>query len=77
MYIYIYIYIYMVGRTMAQEFKSLPFIAEARFRSQSSPCEILGGQIGNRTRFTPITSVFPFQYHSTSPPYSFHLHVAV
>jgi hypothetical protein len=31
--------------------------------------EILGGQSDIGTCFTPNTSVFPFHYHSTSPPF--------
>jgi hypothetical protein len=39
--------------------------AEAQVRFQASPCRICGRQSGTRTGFSPITSVFPYQYHST------------
>jgi hypothetical protein len=45
--------------------------AEARVRSHSIPCGICGGQSGSGTMFSPSTSVFPCQYHSTNAPYSF------
>jgi hypothetical protein len=44
--------------------------AEAHVRSQASPSEIFGGQSGNGTGFSPSTSTFPRQYHSTIAPYS-------
>ena len=39
-------------------------------RSQVIPCEICGGQRGTGTSFSPGTSVFPCQYHSTIAPHS-------
>jgi hypothetical protein len=45
-----------------------PLTAEARVRSRVSPCGICGGQSGTGTGFSPITLVFPYQFHSTSAP---------
>ena len=36
----------------------------------NSPCGICGGQNGTKIVFSPSTSVFPCQYHSTIAPYS-------
>jgi hypothetical protein len=45
-----------------------PLTAEARVRSRVSPCGICGGPNGNGTDFSPSTSVFPCQFHSTGAP---------
>jgi hypothetical protein len=58
----------MVGRAMAQAVCRRPPTAEARVRSQGSPCGICGGQSGTGTGFSPSTSVFPCQFHSTDAP---------
>jgi hypothetical protein len=47
-----------------------PLSAEAKVHLQTSPCRICGGQRGNWTGFSPRTSVFPCQYHSTDAAYS-------
>jgi hypothetical protein len=57
------IYIYS-GRAMAQAVSRRPPTAEARV----SPCGICGGQSGTGTGFSPSTSVFPCQFHSTGAP---------
>jgi hypothetical protein len=54
------------GRAIAQAVNRRPLTAEARVRSRLSPCGICGGQSG--TGFSPITSVFPCQFHSTGAP---------
>jgi hypothetical protein len=57
-----------VGCAMAQAVRRRPLTAEARVRSWVSPCEICGGQSGTGTGFSPSTSVFPCQFHSTGAP---------
>ena len=44
---------------------------EARIRCQFSPSAISGGPSDTRRGFSPSTSVFPCQYHSTIAPYPF------
>jgi hypothetical protein len=53
---------------MAQAVSRRPPTAEARVRSRFSPCGICGVQSGTGTDFSPSTSVFPCQFHSTGAP---------
>jgi hypothetical protein len=57
-----------IGRAKAQAVSRRPPTAEAWVRSQVSPCGICGGQSGTGTCFSPSTSVFPCQFHSTGAP---------
>jgi hypothetical protein len=54
-----------LGRAMAQAVSGRPLTVEAQVRSRVSPCGIFGGQSGTGTGFSPSTSVFPCQFHST------------
>jgi hypothetical protein len=56
------------GRAMAQAVSRKPPTAEARVRSRVSPCGICVGRSGTGTGFSPSTSVFPCQFHSTGAP---------
>jgi hypothetical protein len=53
---------------MAQAVSCRPLTAEARVRSRVSPCGIYGRQSGTGKGFSPSTSVFPSQFHSTGAP---------
>jgi hypothetical protein len=56
------------GRAMAEAVSRRPATAETRVRSRVSPYGICGGQSGTGTGFSPSTSVFPCQFHSTGAP---------
>jgi hypothetical protein len=56
------------GRAMAQAVSRQPPTAEARVRSRINRCDICGGQSGSGTGFSPSSSVFPCQLHSTGAP---------
>jgi hypothetical protein len=53
---------------MAQAVSRRPLTAEALFRSRVSLCGICVGQSGTGTGFSPNTSVFRSQFHSTGAP---------
>jgi hypothetical protein len=59
---------HFLGRAMAQAVSRRPPTAEARVRSRVSLCGICGGQSGTGTSFSPSSSVFPCQFHSTGAP---------
>jgi hypothetical protein len=53
---------------MAQAVSRRPLTAEVWVRSQVDPCGVCGGQSGTGTGFSPSTSVFFCQFHSTGAP---------
>jgi hypothetical protein len=53
---------------MAQAVRRRPFTAETWVLSRASPCGIFGGQSGTGTGFSPRTTGFPCQFHSTGSP---------
>jgi hypothetical protein len=57
-----------IVRAMAQAVSRRPFTAETRVRSRVSSCGICSGQSGTGTGFSPSTSVFPCELHSTGAP---------
>jgi hypothetical protein len=53
---------------MAQAVSRRPLTVEAWVRSRICPCGICGRQSGTGKGFSPSTSVFPCQFHSTGVP---------
>jgi hypothetical protein len=47
---------------MAQVVSHRPLTAKARVQARAKPRGICGGQSGTGTGFSPISSVFPYQY---------------
>jgi hypothetical protein len=50
------------GRAMAQVVSRRPLTAETGVRARVNLCRICDGQSGTGTRFSPSSSVFPYQY---------------
>jgi hypothetical protein len=53
---------------MAQAVSRRTPIAEVLVQSRVGPCGICGGQSGTGTGFSPSTSFYPCQFHSTGAP---------
>ena len=58
------------GCVMAQVVGHQPFTTETQFQTQASPCKISGECRGTGTGFSPNTSVFTCEYHSTNVPHT-------
>jgi hypothetical protein len=54
-----------MGHAMAQVVSRRPLTAEARVRAWDNSCGTCGEQSGIGAGFSPSSSVFPCQYHST------------
>ena len=61
----------LLSRAVGQAVSRRALTAQDQVRSQLSPREICGRKSGTRTGFSPSTSGFPCQHHSTNAPYSF------
>jgi hypothetical protein len=53
---------------MAQAVSRRPLTADVRVQFLVSSCGIFGGQSGTGTGFSPSTSVFRRQFHTTGAP---------
>jgi hypothetical protein len=62
--------VHFSGCAMAQVVGRWPLTAEARVRARVDPYWICGGQSGTGAGFSPSSSVFLYQYHSTIALYS-------
>jgi len=62
---------FLLDRAMPQAVIRRSRPAEARFRCPTNPYGISLTQSVTITGFSPSTSVFPCQYHSTNAPYQF------
>jgi hypothetical protein len=51
---------------MVQAVSHWPLITGVQVQSQANPRGICGGQSGTKTGYSPRTSVFPCQHHSTN-----------
>jgi hypothetical protein len=60
-----------LGHAMVQTVSLWPLAAEARARSQASPCGISDGQSGTGTDSSPSASILPYQFCSINVPISF------
>lgn len=56
---------------MAQEVSRRQLTTEALVRARISSCGICGVQSGTGTVLSPSSSAFPYQFHSTGPPYPY------
>jgi hypothetical protein len=56
---------------MAQAVNHWPLTVEAWVHARVSPCGIFGGQSGTETGFSPSSSGFLCNYHSTTDPHSY------
>jgi hypothetical protein len=56
---------HILALAMAQVVSRRPLTAEAQVRAWVNPCGICDGQSGTGSGFSPSSSVFPCQYHST------------
>ena len=66
---------FIQGRTVSHAIGCRPLTEEAPVQSDTSPCGICGRQRGIRTCFFMTPSVFPCQYHSSTSPYPYFMHV--
>jgi hypothetical protein len=60
----------LIGRAMAQVVSRRSLTAETLVHVEVSPCEVCGGHSITGTDFSPSSSVFSCQYHSTIALYA-------